>query len=308
MARFNSQWSLVGVIIKDLNFVGSWFLLVNKLLNHHSYEIHSWTISPIESKCKLDNCQIWENKMAKMVGFIEKNHLPKCYLKKRDCSLTFLPSKLSYSKIHYTIQRPNGERRLHRYARTIRRPNGELRRAVVRTSAQPRRRRALGAKPMAWRNWLRGNFCACAALHISLHTTEDNKFIFLGFLFIYFWRFLSHSSVDHAIPEFYHVEFEDDCAKRVIHWGRTSYDDTPDLVIIAARRKLMSWGTQFPVEDEREREISASSEDFQALDQMRHYCTYWISLVGSNKDCRIDPILIRSSPSSILFGTQRVFL
>ncbi len=42
---------------------------------------------------------------------MKTNHLPKCYLKKRDCSLTFLPSKLSYCKIHYTIQRPNGERR-----------------------------------------------------------------------------------------------------------------------------------------------------------------------------------------------------
>ncbi len=108
-----------------------------------------------------------------------------------------------------------------------------------------------GLKKLAERN-----FCACAALHISLHTTEDNKFIFLGFLFIYFWRFLWHFSVDHAIPEFYHVEFEDDRAKRVIHWGRTSYDDTPDLVIIAAQRKLMSWELNFRWKT-REREISA---------------------------------------------------
>jgi len=42
-----------------------------------------------------------------------------------------------------------------------------------------------GLKKLAERN-----FCACAALHINLHTTEDKKFILQGFLFIYFWRFL----------------------------------------------------------------------------------------------------------------------
>jgi hypothetical protein len=47
----NGHW--LGVIIKDLNFVGSWFLPINKLQDHHSYEIHSWTISPIKSKCKI---------------------------------------------------------------------------------------------------------------------------------------------------------------------------------------------------------------------------------------------------------------
>jgi hypothetical protein len=43
-----------------------------------------------------------------------------------------------------------------------------------------------GLKKLAERN-----FCACAPLHISLHTTEDKKFIFLGVLFIYLFMAVS---------------------------------------------------------------------------------------------------------------------
>jgi hypothetical protein len=86
-----------------------------------------------------------------------------------------------------TIQRPNGG--LHRGRSDDRTANCDVQGCAPLRSREDEDEELLGEthgpKKLAERN-----FCACAALHISLHKTEDKKFISLGFLFIYFWRFL----------------------------------------------------------------------------------------------------------------------